>query len=172
MPRSHKDPSILTPKKSIKEYCLFRCQKNGKTVGSKKDVLGCLDIHCPLYHYRTGILKSDKNRISKREKSSKLYHLERARREAESARKKVASISNKIEEEKRRNRERYFEDENDAKNRMKNRDLQIKETYGRKLEDAKSMLDKNESVVKSLEASYEEQLLAGLWESTEPEETE
>lgn len=170
MPKSNKDPSILSPKKSIKEYCLFRCKKDGKTVGSKRDVIGCMEIHCPLYHYRTGILKSNKNILSKREKSSKLYRLERARREVATEEKRVESIKERYENAKLKNRERYFYEKEMTETRRKNRDWETEKTYGKNLEDAQNVLEEKRNAVKRLEDSYEEQLSAGLWGDVKTEE--
>lgn len=77
-----RDPSVQTPKKCIKAYCLNICtnEKKGRgRIGSKRDVVECFNRECPLHPYRTGMLKARSGPLQAKTKSERIAWLERER---------------------------------------------------------------------------------------------
>lgn len=169
MPKSNKDPSILTPKKSIHSYCVNRCQQNGKTIGSKREVVGCLETSCPLYPYRTGMLKARRGEFSQNEKSAKLWAVERARRYARIAEKRLETERQKLEDAKRRNFQKYIDAKNDLEDLRRKLESSIEPQINH-VNEAEKILEERRARVERLERKYDEEMMSGLWGDVESEE--
>lgn len=169
MPKSNKDPSILTPKKSIHSFCVNRCQQNGKTIGSKREVVGCLETSCPLYPYRTGILKARRGEFLQNEKNAKLWAVERARRNAKIAEKRLEAERQNLENAKRKNLLKYV----DAKNKLEDLRRQLESSLEPKInqvKEAEKILEERRARVERLERKYDEEMASGLWGDVASEE--
>lgn len=94
-----RDPSVQTPKKCIKAYCLNVCthEKKGKgRIGSKRDVAECVNYECPLRDYRTGMGRRKKSVISVKTKEERIARLERARYRVAVAERRLEETQNSL----------------------------------------------------------------------------
>lgn len=183
-----RDPSVQSPRKCIKAYCLNICthEKKGRgRIGSKRDVVECFNLGCPLHPYRTGILKARSGPLQDKIKSNRIAWLERERYrvtvaerrlaeaeaslarylEAEDARLKalqkqredaIEGLQKRIEEESVKWMTKY----ND---RLETGRKQI-EAKQRSVEIAKENLKERKETVRKMEIRFNEELEAGIWQ--------
>ena len=151
-----RDPSLQTPKKCIKAYCLNVCthEKKGKgRIGSKRDVLECINYECPLRNFRTGIARNRRAVISDKTKEERIARLERARERVTVAERRLAeaeaSLARYLEAEDARLKALQKQRE-DAIERIQQRHRERVESLQRQIEVAKSELQKQLEVEDAL----------------------
>ena len=161
-----RDPSVQTPKKCIKAYCLNVCtnEKKGRgRIGSKRDVLECINYECPLRNFRTGIARNRRSVISDKTKEERIARLERARERVSIAERKLAEAEESLsrlserKETKRTELQKKYEDELER--------IQEKiEEKQRSVEIAKENLQDRKEAVRKMEIRFNEELEAGIWQ--------
>lgn len=134
-----KEKDVPSRAQSIKNYCLWRCEKLDKK-NSRRAVVECIDRDCPLHPYRTGIFRVRKGPLTDGEKHKRLERLEVARR-------KVKYAENNL---KRANDEAEFR-------------RGVFQKYIDKVEERKEELDKARENVKKMEKAFNDELENGLW---------
>lgn len=138
--KEKKKRDVLTPKQSIKQYCLLVCTKKDKE-NSKRAVSDCLYRTCPLYPYRKGQYKSQKGPFSENE-------IKRRVRRLEQARKQVVYAENAL---KRAEETLEFRRE-------------VFQRYVDALEAAKKRVEDSKEKVRQLEINFNEDLGSVRWE--------
>lgn len=167
---------ILTPKKSIKSYCLMWCNRKERK-NSKKDVARCPEYRCPLYPYRFGLLKRKTRPISEITKTNRLEELIKAQKQVENAELRVKSewkkleslkIERKVREEEKRKLMEYGIKREIKEYRAKTKEL-VREQESRyknaelRLEKLKERFDKMDDLCRM-------EIESGLWGETTLEE--
>ena len=161
-----RDPSVQTPKKCIKAYCLNICthEKKGMgRIGSKRDVVECFNLECPLHPYRTGILKARSGPLQAKTKSDRIAWLERERYRVTVAERRLSEAEESLsrlserEEAKRTELQKKYEDE------IERIQKQI-EAKKRSVEIAKENLQDRKEAVRKMEIRFNEELEAGIWQ--------
>lgn len=161
-----RDPSVQTPKKCIKAYCLNVCthEKKGRgRTGSRRDVVECFNRECPLHPYRTGILKARSGPLQAKNKSDRIAWLERERyrvtvaeRRLSEAEESLSRLSERVQT-KRKELQKKYEDELEKIQKQ----LEAKQ---RAVEIAKENLKERREAVRKLEERFNEELEAGIWQ--------
>ena len=171
---ANQDERVLTPKKSIKNYCLYECEKKGRRY-SKRDVAMCTHYRCPLYPYRSGVLRKKVQVYGKTLKNQRLQYLQ-------SARDAVKRAEEKYEEEWKKTEELKIEREVKAKEKRKSLEAKADLIIREYRKQTNEMMKKREKYltraidyvnekkrrVKELEELYDRELELGMW--GDPEE--
>lgn len=139
------DDRVQTPRKCIRDYCLFFCE-NDKRRGSKRDVVECVIRKCPLHPYRTGQLKGRSGPIGEYTKRSRIARLERARSMVMTAERDARMAEEQLESKK-----------------------QVVKDYEYRVIKAKNKLEERKHAVRKLELLFNDELEAGIWNSKKME---
>ena len=134
---------VDTPKKCIRKYCLFICEKKGRK-GSKRDMVNCLEIKCPLHPYRTGQLKARRGPIGPSVKRYKIAQLEQARKWVVYAEAHLEKRKKMLEDRKAKNEE-------------------ILKPYYDGIKEAEEKLEARRKRVRDMEIMFNDELERGLW---------
>ena len=134
---------VDTPRKCIRKYCLFICETKGRK-GSKRDMVNCPEIKCPLFPYRTGQLKARSGPINPGAKRARIARLEQARRWVTYAEANLEKKKKMLEERKNKNEE-------------------ILKQYVDGVQAAEEKLEKCRKRVRGIEIVFNDELERGLW---------
>lgn len=141
-PMRDNDDRVQTPRKCIKNYCLMHCERD-KRKNSKRDVVECVITSCPLHPYRTGQLKARSGPIGENTKSKRIARLERARYLVTTAQRDVAIAEEKLKAKQ-----------------------DVVAEYQNKVDKAKEKVEARKNAVRKLEILFNEELEAGIWNSS------
>ena len=166
----------LTPKKSIKKYCLLVCDKK-KRKNSKRDVIKCPEWRCPLYPYRTGIQQNSVRIYGENAKRERIRDLEIARHNVEIAQNKLNEELFKTEamrsEREIKGKEKRKRMEEAIERQMKDYKLQTIDMLQRRekhVAEAEENLLRKKERVRKLEELHDRELELGMW--GDPEDIE
>lgn len=130
-----------TPRRCIRNYCLYQCSRGKEKQYSKREVAECVFRKCPLYPYRTGIWSNDMRPLSNHKKERRIMKLRAARRKADKLTRELELAGAKLEkiDEKRRDQEAV-------------------------MDSIREELDGAKAYVELVEKQIDEEMEAGLWE--------
>lgn len=167
---------VLTPLRSIKIFCLNRCEQEGKgrrRIGSIRDVSECINYDCPLHDFRTGYNRKKRYNLSAKSKEDRIEKLERARERAKAAEQKVLEATRALDEfdvqskERAKDIERRSKEKIDDIMRANERSLEVlkerREEKLRKITVAKMKYEESQEYVKAMEKKFNEELERGAW---------
>ena len=97
----HKE--VRHPRECIKDFCLYHCEKK-EMRNSRRSVSECTMKSCPLWPYRTGKLKWEKDEkdLSNAKRERRINKLRVARRKAENAETALRSAQENLKEKRER----------------------------------------------------------------------
>jgi hypothetical protein len=98
-----KPKEVKHPRQCIADFCLYHCEKK-EMRNSRRSVSECLLASCPLWPYRTGKLKWEKDEkdLSKTKRERRIDKLRKARRKAENAETVLRSAQDNLKEKQER----------------------------------------------------------------------
>lgn len=98
-----KSKEVKHPRQCIADFCLYHCEKK-EMRNSRRSVSECLLASCPLWPYRTGKLKWEKDEkdLSKAKRERRINKLRIARRKAENAETALRSAQENLKEKRER----------------------------------------------------------------------
>ena len=94
---------VRHPRECIKDYCLLHCEKK-EMRNSRRSVSECTMKSCPLWYYRLGKLKWEKQDrdLSKTKQEKRIQKLRTARRKVENAETALRSAQENLKEKRER----------------------------------------------------------------------
>ena len=130
-----------TPRRCIRNYCLYQCSRGKEKQYSKREVAECVYRKCPLHPYRTGIWRNDMKPLSNFKKERRITKLRTARRKVDRLEKNMELVDSQLTRLA----------EKTAARRKEKQEMQAE-------------LDEAKAYVELVEKQIDEEMEAGLWE--------